>query len=91
MRRPGILAAAAALAVTFGGCGGQGVAPNGGGAPVIGVSLDTLREPAEAIVRECLGRLTGLTQLLLETASIESPGGVAGRPIVLIDAGRVGG
>jgi S-adenosylmethionine synthetase len=38
-----------------------------------GISLDTLREPAEAIARECLGRVTGLTQLLLATASIESP------------------
>jgi S-adenosylmethionine synthetase len=38
-----------------------------------GISLGKLREPAEAIARECLGRMTGLTQLLLETASIESP------------------
>jgi S-adenosylmethionine synthetase len=38
-----------------------------------GVALDTLREPAEAIARQCLRDVTGLTRLLLDTASIESP------------------
>jgi S-adenosylmethionine synthetase len=41
--------------------------------PRNGVALDTLREPAEAIARECLRGMTGLTKLLLDTASVESP------------------
>jgi S-adenosylmethionine synthetase len=43
-----------------------------------GVTLDTLREPAEDIARECLRKLTGLTRLLLDTASVESPAGWPG-------------
>lgn len=38
-----------------------------------GVTLDTLREPAEAIARECLRGVTGLTRLLLDKASVKSP------------------
>jgi S-adenosylmethionine synthetase len=38
-----------------------------------GVSLEVVRDPAEAIARNCLRSLTELTQLLLERASIESP------------------
>jgi hypothetical protein len=38
-----------------------------------GVALDTLREPAEAIASECLRGVTGLTRLLLDKASVESP------------------
>jgi S-adenosylmethionine synthetase len=38
-----------------------------------GIALDTLREPAEGIARECLRRVSGLSTLLLETASVESP------------------
>jgi S-adenosylmethionine synthetase len=38
-----------------------------------GVALHTLREPAEAIARECLRGVTGLTRLLLDMASVESP------------------
>jgi S-adenosylmethionine synthetase len=38
-----------------------------------GVMLDTLREPAEAIARECLRGVTGLAELLLDTGSVESP------------------
>jgi S-adenosylmethionine synthetase len=38
-----------------------------------GIALDTLREPAEAIARECLHGVTGLTRLLLDKASVESP------------------
>ena len=37
------------------------------------VALETLREPAEAIARECLRGVTELTRLLLDHASIESP------------------
>jgi S-adenosylmethionine synthetase len=43
-----------------------------------GVALDTLREPVEAIARECLRGVTGLTRLLLDKASIESPAGWPG-------------
>jgi S-adenosylmethionine synthetase len=38
-----------------------------------GIALATVREPAEAVARNCLHRLTGLTRLLLDGASIESP------------------
>jgi len=38
-----------------------------------GVSLEVVREPAEAIARNCLRGLTELPQLLIERASIESP------------------
>jgi S-adenosylmethionine synthetase len=38
-----------------------------------GVALETLREPAEAIARECLRGVTGLTRLLLDKGSVESP------------------
>jgi len=38
-----------------------------------GIALDMLREPAEGIARECLRRVSGLSTLLLETASLESP------------------
>lgn len=38
-----------------------------------GVAPDALREPAEAIARECLRGVTGLAGLLLDTASVESP------------------
>jgi S-adenosylmethionine synthetase len=38
-----------------------------------GMTLDAVREPAEAIARECLRRVSGLSTLLLETASLESP------------------
>jgi S-adenosylmethionine synthetase len=38
-----------------------------------GIALDRVREPAEAIARECLGGVTDLTRLLLDRASIESP------------------
>jgi S-adenosylmethionine synthetase len=38
-----------------------------------GIALDTLREPAESTARECLRRIAGLSTLLLETASVESP------------------
>jgi S-adenosylmethionine synthetase len=38
-----------------------------------GVALETLREPAEGIARECLRGVTGLTRLLLDKASVESP------------------
>jgi S-adenosylmethionine synthetase len=38
-----------------------------------GVALDTLREPAEAIALECLRGAKGLTRLLLDKASVESP------------------
>lgn len=43
-----------------------------------GGALDTLREPTEAIARECLGGVTGLTRLLLDKASVESPAGWPG-------------
>lgn len=38
-----------------------------------GIALDTLRERAEGIARGCLRRVSGLSTLLLETASLESP------------------
>ncbi len=38
-----------------------------------GVSLEVVREPAEAIARSCLHSLSELPQLLIERASIESP------------------
>jgi S-adenosylmethionine synthetase len=38
-----------------------------------GVSLEVVREPAEAIGRNCLRSLTELPRLLIERASIESP------------------
>ena len=38
-----------------------------------GIALDTLRDTAEDIARECLRRVTRLSTLLLETASLESP------------------
>jgi S-adenosylmethionine synthetase len=38
-----------------------------------GIALNTLREPAEGIARGCLRRVTGLSKLQLETASLESP------------------
>lgn len=41
--------------------------------PRNGIPLETVREPAEAIARNCLRRLTELTRLLLDRASIESP------------------
>jgi S-adenosylmethionine synthetase len=37
-----------------------------------GVAVDTLREPTEAIARECLHGVTGLTLVLLDKASVES-------------------
>jgi hypothetical protein len=48
-----------------------------------GVALETLREPAEGIARECLRGVTGLTRLLLDKASVESPGRVAWRSSIL--------
>jgi S-adenosylmethionine synthetase len=38
-----------------------------------GIPLERVREAAAVIARECLRRITGLTELLLERASIESP------------------
>jgi len=38
-----------------------------------GVALEHVREPATAIASNCLRRITGLSQLLIERASIESP------------------
>jgi S-adenosylmethionine synthetase len=38
-----------------------------------GIAIETLREPAEAIARECLRRVTELSRLLLDRASVESP------------------
>ncbi len=38
-----------------------------------GIALDTLREPAEGIARECVRRVSGSSTLLLETALVESP------------------
>jgi S-adenosylmethionine synthetase len=38
-----------------------------------GIAIEMLREPAEAIVRECLSNVPGLTRLLLDRGSIESP------------------
>jgi S-adenosylmethionine synthetase len=38
-----------------------------------GVALEHVREPATAVARDCLRRSTGLSQLLIERASIESP------------------
>lgn len=38
-----------------------------------GVALDTMREPATAIARQCLLGITELTRRLLDHASIESP------------------
>jgi S-adenosylmethionine synthetase len=38
-----------------------------------GIPLERVREAATVIARECLRRITGLTELLLERASIESP------------------
>ena len=38
-----------------------------------GIAIETLREPAEAIARECLRRVTELPRLLLDRASVESP------------------
>jgi S-adenosylmethionine synthetase len=38
-----------------------------------GIAIDTVREPATVIARDCLRRLAGLSQLLIERASIESP------------------
>jgi S-adenosylmethionine synthetase len=38
-----------------------------------GVALDVVREPAEAIARDCLQQLAELGQLLIQQASIESP------------------
>jgi S-adenosylmethionine synthetase len=40
--------------------------------------LEPLREPVEAIVRQCLGRLRELPQMLLARASVESPSGWPG-------------
>ncbi len=38
-----------------------------------GVALDVVREPATAVARRCLGDITGLSTLLIQQASIESP------------------
>jgi S-adenosylmethionine synthetase len=38
-----------------------------------GIALENVREPAEAIARECLGGVIDLARLLLDRASIESP------------------
>jgi S-adenosylmethionine synthetase len=38
-----------------------------------GVALDVMREPAEAIARDCLRQLSELGQRLIQQASIESP------------------
>ena len=38
-----------------------------------GIPLEVVREPAEAIARDCLRRMPELTRQLLERASIESP------------------
>jgi S-adenosylmethionine synthetase len=46
-----------------------------------GVALDVVREPAEAIARDCLRRLTELTRLLLDRASLESPATWPGVPL----------
>jgi S-adenosylmethionine synthetase len=43
-----------------------------------GLPLDSVREPATAIARDCLRRLHGLSQLLIERASIESPAAWSG-------------
>jgi S-adenosylmethionine synthetase len=38
-----------------------------------GIALELVREPTEAIARECLRGVTDLTRLLLDRASVEAP------------------
>jgi S-adenosylmethionine synthetase len=46
-----------------------------------GIALERVREAATVVARDCLRRITGLSQLLLERASIESPAVWPGVPL----------
>jgi S-adenosylmethionine synthetase len=46
-----------------------------------GIALERIREAATVIARDCLRRISGLSQLLLERASIESPAAWPGVPL----------